>query len=232
MGGKKLVYARVFRVNLAVITRTMRKNLFIALEGIDGSGKSTQSKLLAEELKRMGHKVYTTFEPTDSYIGSIIRDILKGKRQADELTIAGLFVADRLDHLLCATNGILMKLEEGYTVITDRYYFSSYAYNGAMEDMDWVIAANARSASLLRPDIHLFIDIAPEIALKRVHENREATELYETAEKLEQVRHRYLVAFERFKDEENIVFVDGNQTQEQTGRDVQAKVVQLMDSKK
>src|SRR5262245_51231307 len=104
----------------------MKKSLFIAFEGIDGSGKSTQVKLLSEKLKNEGHKVYSTYEPTDSPIGSVIRNIFKHRIEADEKTIAGLFVADRLDHLLNKTNGVLKKIEEGYTVITDRYYFSSY----------------------------------------------------------------------------------------------------------
>ncbi|HAL81034.1 MAG TPA: dTMP kinase, partial [Mucilaginibacter sp.] len=114
----------------------MKKNLFIALEGIDGSGKSTQVKLLTEKLEQAGHKVYTTCEPTDSPIGKIIRDIFTHKMEADHRTIAGLFVADRLDHLLNKTNGIIKKLEEGYTVITDRYYFSSYAYQSTHMDLD------------------------------------------------------------------------------------------------
>src|SRR4051812_32706774 len=128
----------------------MKKNLFIALEGIDGSGKSSQAKLLAEKLEAKGHKIYQTLEPTDGYIGSILLDILRGKRKADHRIIATLFAADRLDHLLNEGYGIVQKIKDGYTVITDRYYFSSYAYNGAHSDMDWVIEINKMSAQLLR----------------------------------------------------------------------------------
>ena len=103
----------------------MKKNLFIALEGIDGSGKSTQMTRLAEKLTSSGHKVYTTFEPTDSPIGSVIKNIMKGRIDADHKTIAALFAADRLDHLLNGVNGIVKKMKEGFTVITDRFYFSS-----------------------------------------------------------------------------------------------------------
>ncbi|HEX8356897.1 MAG TPA: dTMP kinase, partial [Segetibacter sp.] len=157
----------------------MRKNLFIALEGIDGSGKSTQVKLLAERLSNAGHNVYATFEPTDGAIGTMIRNIMKGQMKADDRTIAGLFVADRLDHLLNETNGILKKIEDGYTVITDRYYFSSYAYHGTHMSMDWVIAANALSAEILRPDLNIFIDVAPETSMRRLSA-RGVIELYET----------------------------------------------------
>ena len=85
----------------------MQKNLFIAFEGIDGSGKSTQVKLLADKLEALGHQVYSTFEPTKSDIGKMIRTIFSGKMEADHKVIAALFAADRLDHLLNKTDGIL-----------------------------------------------------------------------------------------------------------------------------
>src|SRR5687768_16155904 len=162
----------------------MKKNLFIAFEGLDGSGKSTQVKLLSDRLKKEGLKVYATFEPTDSPIGSVIKNIFKHRIEADHRTIAALFVADRLDHLLNKTNGILKKLEEGYTVISDRYYFSSYAYHGTHMSMDWVIEANSLSADLLRPDLNIYIDISPEVSMKRLNNGRSSTELYETTEKI------------------------------------------------
>jgi dTMP kinase len=195
------------------------KPLFIALEGIDGSGKSTQTKLLAQKLEEAGHKVYATFEPTDGQIGTILRKILKGTQKADERVIAGLFVADRLDHLLNEENGIVKKLQEGYTVITDRYYFSSYAYHGTHMDMNWVIEANAMSAKVLRPDINIFIDIEPEAAMQRM-ENRGVAEHYENVDNLRNVRDKYLEAFEKQKDAEHIVTVTGNRPAEETMQEI------------
>ncbi|KAA6322413.1 Thymidylate kinase [termite gut metagenome] len=197
-----------------------RKNLFIAFEGIDGSGKSTQIKILTNRLKREGHNVYTTFEPTDSPIGSIIKNIFSRRIEADENTIAGLFVADRLDHLLNKTNGILKKLEEGYTVITDRYYFSSYAYHGVHVPLDWVIEANSLSAQLLRPDLNIYIDILSEISMKRLSEGRNIMDLYETGENLTKVRELYLEVIERLRSEEKIVIVDGNRTKDEIASDI------------
>ena len=84
----------------------MKKNLFIAFEGIDGCGKSTQAKLLADKLEKAGHKIFLTCEPTESRIGTLIRDIFNHKMEADHRTIAGLFVADRLDHILNKRDGI------------------------------------------------------------------------------------------------------------------------------
>lgn len=199
---------------------TMKKNLFIAFEGIDGSGKSTQVKLLTESLKKAGHKVYSTFEPTDSPIGSVIRDIFKHRIEADHRVIAGLFVADRLDHLLNKTNGILKKLEDGYTVVTDRYYFSSYAYHGTHMSLDWVIEANSLSADLLRPDLNIYIDILPDVSMKRLNNGRSSIELYETKENLKNVRAKYLEAFEQLKFQEHVFVTEGNRSQEEIATDI------------
>jgi dTMP kinase len=192
----------------------MKKNFFIAFEGIDGSGKSTQVKLLKEKLEVAGLKVYTTCEPTDGPMGKMIRDMFNGRAEADHRIIAALFVADRLDHLLNKTNGILKKLEEGYTVITDRYYLSSYAYQSPHLDLDWVIKANSLSAGLLRPDLNIYIDISPEISIERLNKGRTSTELYETLENLQNVRGKYLEIIDLLRDEEKILKVDGDRTHE------------------
>jgi dTMP kinase len=199
-------------------------NLFIALEGIDGSGKSTQITLLAEKLTVAGHKVYATCEPTRGTIGTLARSILKGDVKADERVIAALFMADRLDHLLNETDGLVQKMKEGYTVITDRYYFSSYAYHGTHMDMDWVIAANSMSAEILRPDVTVFIDVDPEVCMQRITANRATTELYETLDNLKNVRAKYMEAFEKLKGEENICTVDGNRSVEAIADDIWAYV--------
>lgn len=202
----------------------MKKNLFIAFEGIDGSGKSTQVKLLKEKLEDAGLKVYTTCEPTDSPIGKIIRDIFTHKMDADHRTIAGLFVADRLDHLLNKTNGILKKLDEGYTVITDRYYFSSYAYQSPHMDLDWVINANSLSANLRRPDLNIYIDISPELSIERINKGRNTIELYETLENLQNVRDKYFEAMELLKADEKILVTDGNRLPDVISNDIWAKI--------
>ena len=205
----------------------MKKNLFIAFEGLDGSGKSTQVNLLSENMKKAGLKVYTTSEPTDGPIGSVIRNIMKGRIEADHRTIAGLFVADRLDHLLNKSNGILKKLEEGYSVITDRYYFSSYAYQGTHVPMDWVIEANSLSAEILRPDINIYIDISPELSMKRINNGRSLMELYETTENLQNVKKKYLEAFDLLKSKENIFVIDGASSPEEIALEIWKEVSRL-----
>ena len=170
------------------------KGKFIAFEGIDGSGKSTQVKRLGAYLRDMGHKVHTTCEPTDSPIGRMIRDIFNHRMEGDQRVIAALFVADRLNHLLNSTDGILKKIKEGYTVITDRYYLSSYAYHSIHNiDLDWVIQANSLSADLLKPDLHLFIDIDPEVSMLRLASGRQNIEMYETLDNLKKNRSSHSV---------------------------------------
>lgn len=205
-----------------------KKGKFIALEGIDGSGKSTQVSLLCHRLKAEGHQVYPTFEPTNGPIGSLIRQMFSRRIVGDDKTIAALFVADRLDHLQNPVNGLLKKLEEGYTVITDRYYFSSYAYHGAHMPLDWVIQSNALSADLLRPDLNIYIDISPEVGLQRVHANRADIEIYETQENIKKVHTTYLKAFELLQKEERITKVDGNRPPAAIAEDIYAIVHALM----
>ena len=208
----------------------MIKNLFIAIEGIDGSGKSTQVKLLAGQLSKAGHKVYATFEPTNGPIGAMIRNIFSHKMEADHRVIAGLFVADRLDHLLNKSNGILKKLEEGYTVITDRYYFSSYAYHGTHMNMNWVIEANSLSADLLRPDLNIFIDVDPVVSMERINKGRTSVELYETLDNLINVKDKYFEAIAKLKTREQIFITDGNGSPENIAANIWKEISKLIAS--
>lgn len=188
------------------------KNLFIAFEGIDGSGKSTQVQKLREFLEAQGHKVYVTCEPTDNPIGRMIRDIFNHRMEADQKVIAALFVADRLHHLLNTSDGMLKKIQEGYSVITDRYYFSSYAYHSVHGiDMEWVIRANEMSAQLLKPDMHIYLDIAPEISMARLQKGRDQIEMYENLENQKKVYAQYDAAFSLLENEEKIFRVDASQ---------------------
>lgn len=176
------------------------KGKFIVFEGIDGCGKSTHIKLLKNYLESKNILCYVTFEPTDSPIGSLIHQCMSGRIETDDKTIAGLFVADRLDHLFNKTNGIIEKLNQGYTVISDRYYFSSYAYHGVSMPMKWVIEANKLSAEALKPDINIYIDVDPKTSWSRLCK-RGSLEKYEKIEYLEKVRGKYFEAFETIKDE-------------------------------
>lgn len=193
---------------------------FFAFEGIDGSGKSTQAALLAGRLRESGVRCYGTMEPTGGPVGTLIRQFLSGRMKADNRVIASLFAADRLDHLLNEVNGIKAKIEDGIAVVTDRYYFSSYAYHSVDVPMDWVITLNEQSSQILRPDLTVFIDVASDVALERIAKNRFHQELFETKSRLVKVRENYMRAFERLGDVEKVAVVDGNQGQEAVAEEI------------
>lgn len=159
-------------------------------------------------------------EPTDSPIGSLIHQIMTGRVSSDPKVIAALFVADRLDHLLNDVNGICKKIEEGTTVLMDRYCFSSYAYQSVDVPMDWVIGANRLGSDILRPDVNLFLDVDPELALERISRNRFDRELFEERSRLVRVREKYIEAFERMKGEERVVILNGSKSREEVSADV------------
>ena len=182
---------------------------FIVLEGIDGSGKSTQIRRLKNRLLREGIPCYDTHEPTDGPIGSLIHQMMTGRIVSDNRAMAALFVADRLDHLLNPVDGLCAKIKKGVSVLSDRYYFSSYAYHSVDLPMDWVIAANAPCAEALRPSVTIFLDVEPEIAMDRMARFRSRRELFETKERLAAVRKNYFEAFQKMKDSEHVVVVDG-----------------------
>ena len=183
---------------------------FITFEGIDGSGKSTQIKLLAERLSACGIRCYETKEPTDSPIGSLVRQMLTGRIFADNRVVASMCIADRLDHLLNRTDGIIDIVDSGMSVLSDRYYFSTYAYNGVDIDMDWLIQGNAISAGLLRPTLTVFLDIPVNTAMERIKSKRLHTELFETEERLTAVREKYFEAFAKLNRTENVAVIDAD----------------------
>ncbi len=200
----------------------MEKGKFIALEGIDGSGKSSQIGRLVQRIEGLGLRCRADREPTGGPVGSLIRQIFTGRVSADNRVIAALYAADRLDHLVNEVDGLCAAIEQGITVVSDRYYFSSYAYHSVDIDMDWVIGANALSADLLRPTVTIFLDVPVETAVERIRQNRFVEEIFDGEDRLRQTRALYFKAFERLKDVENVVVVDGSGAQEQVAERIWA----------
>lgn len=200
---------------------------FIVLEGIDGSGKSTQAEILAALLKKQGAHAYLTREPSDGVIGKLLRRALSGELQMSEQVMAALFAADRLEHLTNAQTGVLRYLKNDTQVICDRYYLSTYAYQSVAVDLDWTMALNKQAALMAKPDVHIFLDIAVDTALARIARNREHMDIYETKERLEETRTRYLEVIEKLKDTENIVIINAEQSPEEIARDIWESVKYL-----
>ncbi len=194
---------------------------FIVFEGIDGSGKSTQVRILQERLKAAGVYCDTTMEPTGSPIGSLIRQVLTGRLKMDKRVIASLFTADRLDHLLNDVNGILAEINQGITVISDRY-------QGVDLPLERLIRDNEICSDILRPSLNIYIDISPDVAMERIAKNRFQQELFEKKAFLVQVHKKYLEAFAKLKQEENIVKIDGNRSEQDVADEIWIEVSRLL----
>ena len=177
---------------------------FIVFEGIDGSGKSSHARMLAERLQREGVEVVRTFEPTDGAIGTLLRRYLKGEIVSNERAIAALFLADRLDHIR-KEGGLEDMLERGLTVVCDRYLYSSVAYNCGSESTEWVANLNQTAHDMLRPDLVVYLDLPVAVMEQRL-QNRSYKEIYETVAYQRRVQERYVEALARWHD--NVVRVD------------------------
>ncbi len=179
------------------------KGLFIVLEGIDGSGTTTQVELLVQELRRRGLDARSTFEPTGRSIGAVIRQVLQHKMLDAEGTparlpwssMALLFAADRLDHV---ENVVRPALAEGAVVVSDRYYLSSLAYQSATspdggQALEWLRSINSRAPA---PDLTIVLDVPAELAESRRAARGGEPELFETHELQKQLSALYAKASE------------------------------------
>jgi dTMP kinase len=178
-----------------------RKGLLICIEGIDGCGKTTHARLLVENLQKHGYDAFYTTEPTSGKIGSFIRRyLLECQERSSSVIEALLFAADRVEH---AESTIRPAIKQGKIVVSDRYVYSSMAYQGAAGlDLNWIWMVNRW---IVKPDLALFIDVPPEIALKRI---RREKSVMETLDNQRKVRKVYL----RFVEEGKLVRVDGNRS--------------------
>lgn len=194
---------------------------FIVFEGLDGAGKTTQIKLLAAALEAKGHKVKLTAEPTEYESGRALREALSGRVKKTPCEMAVMFTADRIAHNKNEENGIDRLLRDGYTVISDRYYYSSLAYQGSITDPDWVAHLNLDCPEIRKPDLCIFLDLSPEESMTRITANRAAgeMEIYETLDQLTRIRETFLAVFDRLTKDgvrrENIRFVDASGTIEE-----------------
>lgn len=162
---------------------------FIVLEGLDGAGTTTQTSRLVEWLRARGTDALATAEPTDGLIGKQLRSWLETETALPPSTAALLFAADRDFHLRDEPYGILSQLARGKWVVSDRYLFSSLAYQSAEGlSLDDLLAFNRLAPD---PDLTVFLDIEPEHALSRIESRGNPTSRYENAQALGAVWRAY-----------------------------------------
>lgn len=198
----------------------MNKGRFIVFEGIDGSGKTTQARLLAEHLERNGRKTFLTAEPTTLPTGRALREALSGKIMRTECQMAVMFVDDRIAHNVHPTEGIAALLDAGIDVICDRYYYSTLAYQGQSTDYAWVKSMNLDCPEIRKPDLCIYIDLLPNQSLERISRGRDSVEIYENLDTLTKVREQFLSVISDLTPMDNIRIIDGYRTVEAVFADI------------
>ncbi|RLI77936.1 dTMP kinase [Archaeoglobales archaeon] len=173
--------------------------MLIAIEGIDGSGKTTIANYLKDELEKEGFKVVVLKEPTNSVYGQRIKQSLNNRLDVNEEL--ELFLLDRKHDV---ENNILPALENNYIVIMDRYYFSTIAYQGARGvDVDKIKEMNEEIAP--KPNLVLILDVDPKVGVERIVKRGDEPNKFEDLEYLKRVRSIFL----KLRDE-NVVVIDAN----------------------
>lgn len=188
---------------------------FIVIEGLDGAGTTTQIHMLCRRLGAM-HETCLTYEPSAGPLGLSIRLILENRVRVHPAVLAALFAADRMDHLYHTgePGGIMAHLERGVHVISDRYYLSSFAYQGMSLGWEWIWDMHT---PCIRPDLTFFIDVPVEVCLRRIAAGRGGQfDLFENQEALTRVRERYLEAIDRLGQAgEQIEWINGDAAPDQ-----------------
>lgn len=216
----------------------MEKGKFIVFEGIEGSGKTKQVQMLFDYLSK---KVPThkTREASDGPIGKLLREVyLSGKRKVDSRIINLLYVPDRLDHITNGEDGMLKMINEGITVISDRYYLSSAACHSSLffddnatrlQAMVDIIDANKINLELLKPDVIIYIDTAPEEAAKRMKEREGENSIFDNIEymKKQHICYDTSIGYVQTNFGENVIRIDGNRTPEEVHADIVEEINKL-----
>jgi dTMP kinase len=187
---------------------------FIVLEGIDGAGTSTQIKRLVQTNP---DKYIATAEPTSGPTGKFLRQMLAGDFKVDERTNAYLFAADRCEHIF-GKGGVKELCESGKTVVSDRYFFSSLAYQSVSCGLELPQLLNS---PFPLPEYLFFFDINPEISLARVNARNESKEIYENLEaqkKIAALYEKVISMYEQnpaLREEMKIIRLDASKTIEE-----------------
>ena len=176
-----------------------KRGIFICIEGLDGSGKTTHAHRLVRNLQEKGFNAVYTTEPSRGELGQFIRGtILEGKKRVPRAVEAFLFAVDRVEHF---EKEVEPALKEGKIVISDRSVYSSLAYQGAAGlDLEWIEKINRFA---LPPDLAIYIDVPPEVVVKRIRRKKSVMERLETQRRVKEF-------YMKFVDSGKLVPIDGN----------------------
>jgi len=193
---------------------------FIVIEGLDGSGKSSQVELAVNFLKEQGKEVIVTKEPTmDSEYGLQIRRVLKGEITKEPLELQKLYVDDRREHL---KNKVIPALGKGKYVVSSRYYFSTFAYGGSEGlNVNMLIEMNKE---FLVPDLAIIIDSSPENCIQRIEKRGEGIDYFEKIEKLKRINEFYKKMPGMF---EHVILVNGERPISQVSQEIKSLLEKL-----
>jgi len=198
----------------------MKRGFFICIEGPDKCGKTTQSMLLVDNLNNRGYDAVYTSEPTDGRIGKLIREyILKRRKRVSAAVEALLFAADRTEH---TETFIKPNLDRGRIVVSDRYIFSSIAYQGAAGvNPEWIRKINKAA---IKPDLAIYIDVPINIIASRCKGEGSIMEKIETQKAVREV---YL----KLVRSGDLTLIDGNRTIEEVAKEMEKIVLERLESK-
>jgi len=188
------------------------KGKFIVFDSLDGAGNSTQVKLLADYLNKIGKRTHITKEPTSGLIGGLIKSQLTHDWKSSQICLQLLFSADRAYHL---EKEIVPLLRKGINVISDRYFFSTMAYgNLEINDLDWLIEINKK---FILPDLTFFLKVSPKICIERIKKDRFEITLFEKEKVLEKVWQNYEILAKKFK---NVFVIDGERSIDEISEEI------------
>ncbi|MFZ5642783.1 MAG: dTMP kinase [Bacillota bacterium] len=205
----------------------MKKGIFIVIDGIDGTGKTTQAGMLAQFLSGRGCSVLLARDPGGTELGEGLRDVLLHSRHSiDPVAEALMFAAARAQHV---GEKILPALQKGWVVVSDRFADSMCAYQGAGKgvSVEFLELVNSYSCRGIVPDIIIILDLDPVTALSRMKRPADRMES-EGAEFLSRVRKEYLARAERYPD--RYIVLDGSMPVEELFSDVKRVVERLISS--
>ncbi|MCL1877855.1 MAG: dTMP kinase [Defluviitaleaceae bacterium] len=182
--------------------------MFIVIEGIDGSGKSTQAKRLGEFFEKRGEAYLATRLPSENAIGKLARAATQDEFSAESEALALLFAADMVQHFY---EEIAPALARGEHVICDRYYYSTLAYQGTNFDAFPRISAYNQVVMSHRPNAVIFLDVPPEECMRRIAASRDEISIYEAMDVLGHIRDRFMDVFDRLRGTENIFIIESGE---------------------